>query len=61
MQSELRPASCPFCGSNNTRAEVMSHGWAVYFNECEAEGPPRERRTDAIAAWNRRAPEGEEK
>lgn len=50
MGGELKP--CPFCGSGNVDA-VGSSGTC---RNCWADGPSRDSRTSAIAAWNARAP-----
>lgn len=53
-KTELLP--CPFCGSDQV-------GWMIVTSNprqkvvgcaCGAEGPPRSKRADAIAAWNTR-------
>jgi Lar family restriction alleviation protein len=51
------PAPCPFCGGTQLflgfglggRQKFMCAG-------CEATSPPAANRSEAIAAWNRRAP-----
>ena len=50
---ELKP--CPFCGSR----DVAPTGRCIECYRCHSTGPEREFRGDAIAAWNRRTPEGE--
>jgi len=50
MSPTLLP--CPFCGSGNVDA-VGSSGTC---RNCWADGPSRDSRTSAIAAWNARVP-----
>lgn len=50
MSPTLLP--CPFCGSGNVDA-VGSSGTC---RNCWADGPSRDSRTSAIAAWNARTP-----
>ena len=52
---ELKP--CPFCGSSNIVADGQTSLKDSYVscNECDADGPMRERKQEAIDAWNRRA------
>jgi len=56
MSEELKP--CPFCGSTNL-GFLSLFAWEVQCNLCLAEGPKADTREEAIAAWNRRANEGE--
>jgi Lar family restriction alleviation protein len=55
-QPELK--SCPFCTSLDL--DVNSHGassgrrFYVSCLSCEADGPPRGSRSEAVTAWNRR-------
>jgi len=57
MSEDLKP--CPFCGSkddmliNDEDYEVFVFCWS-----CEARGPNKSTKTDAIKAWNRRAGDG---
>lgn len=56
--SELKP--CPFDGTDDAlavRGDYMA-GYGVYCR-CGTEGPLRISEAEAIAAWNRRAPQGE--
>lgn len=50
------PKPCPFCGSANVQV-VDGFGrparW-VLCRECEALGPKRDTRREAIEAWNER-------
>jgi Lar family restriction alleviation protein len=50
---------CPFCGH---RAETQEYGmrteaWAVWCVECKAQMESISTEAEAIAAWNRRAPD----
>ena len=54
MTQKLKP--CPFCGMD--AGEVFNMGdFYVSCCECEAQGPCRETKAEAIDAWNRRAGE----
>ncbi|WP_406238144.1 Lar family restriction alleviation protein [Acetobacter orientalis] len=56
MSEELK--SCPFCGSSNLHTPHPKHTSAwVTCNVCNAEGPIKHTRAEAIAAWNTRAGE----
>jgi len=55
--ADLKP--CPFCGH---RAETQEYGmrteaWAVWCVECKAQMESISTEAEAIAAWNRRAPD----
>jgi len=56
-EEELKP--CPFFGSSFI--DLNRGGWWVWCGECGAEGSVKETREEALAAWNRRANEGEQK
>jgi Lar family restriction alleviation protein len=49
--------ACPFCAQEpmDVPLESMFHTFHIICPHCEADGPERMTRTDAIAAWNRRA------
>ena len=67
MDDALKP--CPFCGGEARLLEWPDIGfvpegeepepstWFVDCSGCEGGHPPRYDREEAIAAWNRRAPE----
>ena len=49
---------CPFCGSTDVGVTEMlwnSRLKHVTCGSCDASGPPRTKKADAIADWNRRA------
>ena len=49
--------SCPFCGSTNCSLSMRVGAWKfAYCPDCLTEGPAMDNDSDAIAAWNRRAP-----
>ncbi|ATJ90409.1 hypothetical protein HK16_04020 [Acetobacter senegalensis] len=62
MSGELK--SCPFCGDQNKLVATCTdevtalvlNNW-VSCENCDAEGPIKKSRADAIAAWNTRAGE----
>jgi len=53
----LRP--CPFCGSGNLSVTTNDHSDYVWYmcGDCQAEGPPGEKSTEAWRLWNIRKPE----
>jgi Lar family restriction alleviation protein len=59
MKAELKP--CPFCGSKNLFIDTGISGgdggnlfWVV-CNECYSSGQALDKKSSAIAAWNKRA------
>ena len=57
---KLKP--CPFCGGKAEASEVRAGDFnysVVTCGECWAKSPHHVWRQDAIAAWNRRAPQCE--
>lgn len=57
---KLKP--CPFCGGKAEASEVRAGDFncsVVTCSECWAQSPHQVWRQDAIAAWNRRAPQCE--
>jgi len=54
-EEEVKP--CPFCGSDFV--EINRGGWWGECGNCGAEGPAKETREEALAAWNLRDNEGE--
>ena len=54
MTQKLKP--CPFCGMDAGEVFDMG-GFYVSCCECEAQGPCRETKEEAIKAWNYRAGE----
>jgi Lar family restriction alleviation protein len=48
--------ACPFCQSEQISTHRRESGWGfeVCCDECDAAGPIKDTRADAIAAWNRR-------
>lgn len=56
MNAELKP--CPFCGGAASLA-LCGFGTArVVCMDCGSEGSYQPSREDAIAAWDRRVPDG---
>lgn len=49
---ELLP--CPFCGAAAGVTEAVGEAWASCYG-CNASGPMKATRAEAVAAWNRRA------
>lgn len=48
---------CPFCSSTNCSLSMRVGAWKfAYCPDCLTEGPAMDNDSDAIAAWNRRAP-----
>lgn len=59
MQSEPKP--CPFCGGCHIGVETTeSEMFEAFCYKCGSSGQLCKSESAAIAAWNRRAPEGEE-
>lgn len=55
---KLKP--CPFCGGDASYLyKQSSTTWYVFCGECESSGAESYSENDAIAAWNRRAPQCE--
>lgn len=55
---KLKP--CPFCGGEAHLVYTIGRGlWMAECGECEIETPIKDSESDAIAAWNRRAPQCE--
>lgn len=55
---KLKP--CPFCGGEAHLVYTIGKGlWMAECSECEIETPIKDDKSDAIAAWNRRAPQCE--
>lgn len=55
---KLKP--CPFCGGDASYLyKQSSTTWYVFCGECESSGAESYSETEAIAAWNRRAPQCE--
>ncbi len=54
MENELKP--CPFCGAKAEVKSAMGEYWVLCEFNCTGMESSQDR---AIAAWNRRAPEGE--
>ncbi|HDT0712196.1 TPA: Lar family restriction alleviation protein [Morganella morganii subsp. morganii] len=51
---------CPFCGGDASYLyKQSSTTWYVFCGECESSGAESYSENDAIAAWNRRAPQCE--
>ena len=51
---------CPFCGGvadiyRDPGQPGYEPFYVVYCTRCEARGPEKEKREDAIAGWNRRS------
>lgn len=63
MQSELKP--CPMCAGSADVLEDIDWppdvAWSIFCTECDVSTGGYESEDAAIAAWNLRAPEGEEK
>ena len=60
--TELKP--CPFCGRKTSEDDVLYFAQSEYSvmcmnGKCSAQGPYRKTEKAAIAAWNKRAKEGE--
>lgn len=56
MMEELK--QCPFCGSGNVHVVDAKNGEnSVECGDCCAVGPWKDEDVEAVAAWNRRAPE----
>ncbi len=55
MDSELKP--CPFCGGEAEYVGSEGKGYWVQCKACYARGPWGDYGYQALAAWNRRAPE----
>lgn len=54
-------ASCPFCDGTNCSLSLRAGAWKfAYCPDCLTEGPATNNDSDAIAAWNRRAPTAEQ-
>jgi len=52
-EKNLKP--CPFCGSKDVSiSHVYGSLYQGYCDNCTGEGPWRNSRRGAIAAWNRR-------
>ncbi|MDL2267677.1 Lar family restriction alleviation protein, partial [Desulfovibrio sp. OttesenSCG-928-G15] len=47
---------CPWCAPGYPETVERETGYCVMCAHCCAEGPPKDTREAAIAAWNRRAP-----
>lgn len=54
MSKAMYISPCPFCGSDSVKAEEdWDNGWVVTCDVCEAVGPWKCLKKDAIIAWNR--------
>lgn len=56
----MKPKPCPFCRSENTAYEFDEIVF-IYCADCGANGPAKETADEALAAWNTRPQEKEEK
>lgn len=54
MANPLR--ECPFCGSGRTRIAEFKGIYFAVCDECQADGPAKDEKADAVEAWNTRAP-----
>lgn len=52
MPITLKP--CPFCGSSKTKPSLYESIWFVVCENCHADGPAKDTKNEAIAAWNKR-------
>ena len=57
MSEELK--RCPFCGGQINMVCGTDGVGYVFCGVCNAEGPLEKSKEEAVAAWNRRANEGE--
>jgi hypothetical protein len=63
----LKPCPCPFCGDPVGDAAFWfccnpapPESYNVFCLECEFDGPKRATLDEAVAAWNRRSPGGDD-
>lgn len=55
MDSDLRPARCPFCGGEQCLPSYANPGtWVVICIGCGSRGPEKEARDESVTAWNTR-------
>lgn len=57
MTEDVKLEPCPFCQSDN---HYVACGSSLYWGKCVAcgaEGPTKDGRAEAVAAWNTRAPD----
>ncbi len=59
MNEELKPCPVPWCESDVLEPvrSIWSHNYSIICQECRAQGPSLATKAEAIAAWNRRAPD----
>jgi Lar family restriction alleviation protein len=60
MASEEQALPCPFCGSRVYGFNETSVVW-VTCHTCRADGPSHETEAGALAAWNTRAPDEQQR
>lgn len=52
-EEELKP--CPFCGSEKLHTGCVINNWCVICDDCDCRTNWFSEKSNAIAAWNRRA------